>query len=329
MSGMDSTAVAQLVRANLWSDQLKEILKDVLLGQKFVNWMSNFPDGSTFNIPSIGEIPMREAAEGSPVVYDQIDTGNFQFVIDRYVEAATYITDVAKQDAYYADQLIASFIPKMRRALEENLETSIFALANTQTLASPNGINNAAHRWVAGEGGTDRVISLQDFAAAKFALDKAHTSGTRVAIIDPAQEYILNTLTNIVNVSNNPRFEGIVNGGFVNGTTGMSFVKNIYGFDVYVSNFLPTVGAETISTAGTTVAPNTGAASVAGDKANLFMSLGGQDETPFKGAWRQAINVEYERNKDLRRDEYVMNGRFGLKLYRPESLVTVLGKSTL
>ena len=40
------------------------------------------------------------------------------------------------------------------------------------------------------------------------------------------------------------------------------------------------------------------------------MSFGG-DEGPFKGAWRQMLRVEYERNKDLRRDEYVMNGRFG------------------
>jgi hypothetical protein len=39
--------------------------------------------------------------------------------------------------------------------------------------------------------------------------------------------------------------------------------------------------------------------------------------------------VEYERNKDLRRDEYVMNARFGLKLYRPECLVSVISKSTI
>lgn len=326
---MDSTDVSQLIRANLWSDQLKDILTDILFGQRFVNWMTNFPDGTTFNIPSIGELPMREASEGTPVVYDALDTGNFTFTIDRYVESATYITDKAKQDSYYANQLIASFIPKMRRALEENLETSIFALSGSQTTSDPNGINNAAHRWVAGHGGTDGYLTLQDFAAAKFALDKAHTSGARVAVIDPAQEYVLNTITNLVNVSNNPRFEGIINSGFVNATTGMSFIKNVYGFDVYVSNFLPSVGAETISTSGSTIAPNTGAVSTAGDVACLFMSIGGMDETPFKGAWRQAINVEFERNKDLRRDEYVMNGRFGLKLYRPESLVSVLAKATL
>ena len=260
---------------------------------------------------------MRETAENTPVVYDAIDTGEFNFTIDRYVESATFITDKAKQDAYYSEQLIASFVPKMRRAIEENLESSIFALVNQQTLSDLNTINNAAHRFVA-SGNTNTTIALADFAKAKFALDKANVTGSRIAIIDPSQEYILNTETNIVNVSNNPRFEGIINTGFVNDITGMSFVKNIYGFDVYVSNYLPTQGAETINSV----------ASPATTVVNLFMGVGG-DITPFVGAWRQEPRVEFERNKDLRRDEYVMNARFGLKLYRPESVVGILSKNSV
>lgn len=318
MAGFDhSTVNTHLVRTELWSDQLKEVLKDVLMGQQFVNWMSNFPDGTTFTIPSIGDLPMRNVAEGSDVVYDEMDTGEFQFTINHYVEAATFITDKAKQDSYYSAQLIASFIPKMKRAIEENLESNVFALANTQTLADLNSINGAAHRFVA-SGATNTVLSLEDFAKAKFALDKAQTSQKRIAIIDPSQEYVLNTLTNLVNVSNNPKFEGIVTEGFVNSTTGLRFSKNIYGFDVYVSNYLPVPAAETIN----------GVAAPASPVSNIFMSFGG-DESPFKGAWRQMPNVEFERNKDKRRDEYVMNARYGLKLYRPESLVVAISKSTV
>lgn len=325
MAGMQYSAVStDLVRANLWSDQIKEVLKDLLQGQQYVNWMSNFPDGTTFNIPSIGEIPMRETSELTPVVYDSLDTGNFTFTIDRYVEAATYITDKAKQDSYYADQLIAGFLPKMRRAIEENLETSIFALAASQTAANANTINGASHRFVA-SGNTNTTIAIEDFAKAKFALDKANASQRRVAIIDPAQEYVLNTLTNLVNMSNpNPAFAGIVQEGFVNSTTGLRFSKNLFGFDVYVSNYLSTItGTEAINadTRGSVTSPS-------GAVQNVFCSVGG-DETPFKGAWRQMLNVEHERNKDLRRDEFVMNGRYGLKLYRPECMVVVLSNSTI
>lgn len=316
---MDYSKVStHLVRTNLWSDQLKEVLKDILQGQAYVNWMSNFPDGTTFNSPSIGEIPMRNVAEGDAVIYDELDTGNFTFTIDRYVESATYITDKAKQDSYYADQLIAGFIPKMKRAIEENLETNIFALGQTQTLSDPNTINGAAHRFVC-SGNTNTTLALADFAKAKYALDKANAAQRRVAIIDPSQEYVLNTLSTLVDVSNNAKFEGIVTEGFVNSTTGMRFSRNIYGFDVYVCNYLHTItGTETISAV----------ASPSGAVLNLFMSVGA-DDTPFKGAWRQMPNVEFERNKDLRRDEYVMNARYGLKLYRPECLVVGLSKNTI
>lgn len=323
MAGHDYTKVNEhLVRAELWSSELKEVLQDQLTGMRYVRWLSGFPDGNQFTIPSIGELPMRETAENNPVVYDALDTGEFVFTIDRYVEAATYITDKAKQDAYYSNQLIASFVPKMRRALDENMEGSIFALANSQTLSNPNTINGAPHRFIA-SGNTNTTLALEDFAKAKFALDKANATGMRIAVIDPSQEYFLNTLTNLVSVANNPKFEGVINSGFVNSTTGMSFYKNIYGFDVYVSNYLatPTDTAINADARGSVSAPSS-------PISNIFCSLGG-DQTPFVGAWRQMVRVEYERNKDLRRDEYVMNGRFGLKLYRPETLVTVISKSTV
>ncbi|CAB4138938.1 hypothetical protein UFOVP337_3 [uncultured Caudovirales phage] len=323
MAGVDYAKVNEnLVRAELWSAELKDVLQEQLMGTRYVRMLNGFPDGNQFTIPSVGELPMRETAELTPVVYDAMDTGEFNFTIDRYVESATFITDKAKQDSYYAQQLIGMFPTKMRRALDENLETSVFSLANTQTLNNANSINGAPHRFIA-SGSSNTVLSLDDFAKAKFALDKAQAGGTRVAIIDPSQEYVFNQLVGAQAFINNPQFGGIVNGGFVNEVTGMRFVKNIFGFDVYVSNFLATptdtaINADGRGSVSTPAAPVT----------NVFMSVGG-DLTPFVGAYRQMPRVEYERNKDLRRDEYVMNARFGLKLYRPECLVSVISKSTI
>jgi hypothetical protein len=318
MAGVDYAKVNEnLVRAELWSAELKDVLQEQLMGTRYVRMLNGFPDGNQFTIPSVGELPMRETAELTPVVYDAMDTGEFNFTIDRYVESATYITDKAKQDSYYAQQLIGMFPTKMRRALDENLETSVFSLANTQTANNLNTINGAAHRFVA-SGSSNTVLSLDDFAKAKFALDKAQAGGTRVAIIDPSQEYVFNQLVGAQAFINNPQFGGIVNGGFVNEVTGMRFVKNIFGFDVYVSNFLATPTDTAINSVNVPSSPVT----------NIFMSVGG-DLTPFVGAYRQMPRVEYERNKDMRRDEYVMNARFGLKLYRPECLVSVISKSTI
>lgn len=318
MAGIDYAKVNEhLVRTELWSSELKDILQEQLMGTKYVRMLNGFPDGNQFTIPSIGELPMREVAENTPVTYDAMDTGEFTFSIDRYVEAATFITDKAKQDSFYAQQLIGMFPSKMRRALDENLEGSVFSLANTQTLNDANTINGAAHRFIA-SGGSNTVLSLDDFSKAKYALDKAQAGGTRVAVIDASQEYVFNNLVGAQAFTNNPQFGGIVNGGFVNEVTGMRFIRSIFGFDVYVSNFLATPTDTAIGGVNTPTAPVT----------NVFMSVGG-DLTPFVGAYRQMPRVEYERNKDLRRDEYVMNARFGLKLYRPECLVSVISKSTI
>ena len=318
MAGLDYSKVNEhLVRTELWSSELKDILQEQLMGTKYVRMLNGFPDGNQFTIPSIGELPMREVAENTPVTYDAMDTGEFTFSIDRYVESATFITDKAKQDSYYAGQLIGMFPSKMRRALDENLESSVFSLANTQTVNDLNSINGASHRFVA-SGATNTVLSLDDFAKAKYSLDKAQAGGTRVAIIDASQEYVFNTLVGAQAFTNNPQFQGIVNGGFVNDVTGMRFIRSFFGFDVYVSNFLATPTDTTINSVSVPAAPVT----------NIFMSVGG-DLTPFVGAYRQMPRVEYERNKDLRRDEYVMNARFGLKLYRPECLVSIISKSTI
>ena len=212
------------------------------------------------------------------------------------------------------------FPAKMRRALDENMEGSVLSLANTQTVNGANVINGAAHRFIA-SGDTNTNLALEDFAKAKYALDKAAAFGARVAILDPSQEYVFNKLVGAQAFTNNPAFEGIVQTGFSD--SGMRFIRNFFGFDVYVSNFLATptdtaIDADARGSISTPSAP----------VSNIFMTTGG-DLTPFVGAYRQMPRVEYERNKDLRRDEYVMNSRFGLKLYRPECLVSVITKSTI
>jgi hypothetical protein len=313
MSGETSLGQNELlIRQELWSSMLKETLQEEFLdAQKYVNWLTDFPDGNTFTIPSIGDAEVDNYVEDTAVAYRALDKGEFQFSITEYLSSATYITKKMRQDSFYASQLEAMFVPKAARAIAERVETDVLALANTQTLSNPNTINGANHRWVAS--GTNEVMSVTDFAYADFALTAANVPHTnRIAIVDPSVEFEFNTLTNLANVSNNPRWEGIVADKIA---TGMKFVKNIYGFDVYVSKFLPTAN-ETITSAG-------GARTTASGKANLFFSA---DSTvlPFVGAWRQMPEVDSEYNKDFQREEYVTTCRYGIKLYRPENLVVVL-----
>lgn len=307
---------ALLTRQEIWSRELKDVLLDELMAQKYVRWLTEFPDGNTFTIPSIGEATVRDYVENSAVQYDALDTGEFQFSITEYVSSGTYITKQAMQDMYYMSQLVSSFVPKQRRAIEEKLETDILDLAESgQTATNTNTINGRAHRLVAS--GASNVIDVADFALAKLALKKANVPMSNlIAIVDPSVGYTLETLTNLVNVSNNAQWEGIVSTGI---TTGMRFIRNVYGFDVYESNYLPSCTDATVD--GTTAPPNANAV-------NAFFSFE-SSVVPFVGAWRQMPEVDAEYNKDLQREEYVTTARYGLALYRPENLVTVTSNTAV
>lgn len=311
MAGIATQTITRLTRTDIWSTQLKEFFQDELIAAtKYVDWLTEFPDGDTFHIPSTGQMQVMDYDEGQAIRYTGLATGDFTFQITNYKSGATYITDKAKQDLYYSAQLEAMFVPKIKRALAVDLETAILAIPNTgQTASNLNLINTAAHRFVAN--GTNQVIAPSDFAAARYSLRKSDVPMTNlVAIVDPSTEYTLSTLSNLTNISFNPKWEGIVRDGM---TSGIKFLMNIYGFDVYTSNYLPGVASETINSK-----------TVTNGVANYFFANAGGDTSPWKGAIRQEPRVESERNKDFQRDEYVVTERYGLGFYRPENIVTVL-----
>ena len=303
----------ELNRANLWSSNIKQVLEDEMQAQQYVSLITDFPDGDTFNIPSIGQRVAKDYTENDPIDFTPLDTGNFTFTIDKYIQDGIYITDKKKQDSFYTNQLIATFEPQMSRALMTDFETTTWAAPEVGVSANSGElIDGIRHRFVGGDAGK---MELQDFIYANYALKKANVPMQGlVAIVDPSVEVTINSLTNIVNVSNNPRWEGIVETGM---GSGLKFIKNIYGFDVYTSNYLADVtDSALLDTAGANAQDFS---SVPG-KANLFFSMATES---FVGAWREMPSVEFERNTPYRRDEYSMTARYAVKTYRPENMVVI------
>jgi hypothetical protein len=311
MAGISTTTTDHLIRSNVWTADLKEVFQEELEGVRYVDWITDFPDGDTINIPSMSaQAEVLDYVEGEAIRYTAMGTGNFTFSITEYKQSATYITNKMKQDSYIVDRLVARFVPSQNRAIQKSMEVDVLALGpNGQTAANLNTINGANHRWVGS--GTNEAIALKDFALARYALQKANVPMTNlVAIVDPSVEYTLSTQANIVNLlTPNPMWASIANEG---SSTGMRFKYNLYGFDIYVSNNLKQGIAETVNSVTTTVGV-----------ANLFFSAA-PDALPFVGNVRQPPRVDSEYNKDLQRDEYVTTARYGFKLYRPENMVVVL-----
>ena len=315
MAGFMDSNTQYLIRTNIWSRQIKELLLDELNAMKFVRIISDFPDGYTINIPSIGEAQQNNFVEGQAVKYDSMSTGNFTFSFDQYVYSANAISEKFKRDSYYSQDVIAAFVPRQHRVLMEGVETNILSKFNSgQTASATNIINGADHRFVGT--GTSSAITLNDIARAKYALFKANVpQRDLVCILDPSVAFTIQTQTNLVNlITPDRRWQEITNDGAV---TGFKFMFNLYGFDVYLSNYLPQV-TETIS-----------GSSVTNGVTNFFFSATAGDTLPMVGAFRQLPTVYSEFNKDLQQEEYMTVCQYGFKLYRPENLVTILTNTSV
>jgi len=326
-TGATTANMALLIRGEVWSNQLKEVLTDdIQYAQSYVKWLgSEFSDGDTFTIPSIGQLDVFNYTEDTEIQFQSMDTGEYQFSITEYKGAGTYITQKARQDLHYAAALEARFVPEQSRALRCEVESFIFkqgqpGTTHGQTVAALNTYNGTAHRWVGSDtrGTTpQRVLAPEDFSRAKHSLKMANVPMTNlVAFVDPSAAAVIETHPNFVNFSNNIQVEGLVTTGL---STGMRWIKNIYGFDVYESNYLPYSGS------GQTGASETigGVASGTNAKCNLFFSAD-STVTPWIGAWRQMPKVDSQFNMLMQREEYVLTARYGASLYRPENLITVL-----
>lgn len=297
-----------LIDDDIYSAMLKEALQDELIAMQWVDWLNDFNQGAhTYRIPSIGEAVTDDYVEGDAIKFRPFDKGEFTMVIDKHKTSGHSISDIAMEDVDYATQLVSKIPSSELRAIMKAVETDIFKLQNKQTAADTNLLNGEKHRFVGT--GASNTIAVEDFMRANLALNKANVSSrNRIAVVDPSVEYTLSTLTNLTSVSNNPMWEGVVAEGM---TSGMRFTKNVYGWDIYVSNYLDTLDGETLETVDTT-----------GFKANMFFSADGE-ENPFKGAWARMPRFKSWRDEDREETKYATSSRYGLDLYRSESLVVI------
>lgn len=324
-SGNSTANTSALIRAQVYSETILDEIEGGYLPEGIHRDVSDFQDGDTLYIPTFGEVILRDIQEDKDIPVDSVDTGQLTLTISEYVGAGNYLTDKVKQDSYKLREFEATLVPKHLRAIRQRYETDLLATANDQTTGAANAINSYAHRFIAS--GTNQVIQPEDFIYAKLAMDKADVPDEgRILIVDPLVEATLNSLTNLVNVSNNPMFEGIVNTGFAKS---MRFLKNIFGFDIYVSNRLPAVTSESIdaSTATIGVGAPSGSSSVAAGVVNQFMCVADDMVKPYMGAWREMPSTEGARNARRKRDEFFTTARWGFGIQRPQCLISLLTSS--
>lgn len=319
---MDSTwGNDHLHRNEIFNRMLKEVLRDDLFAEQWVNYIGDFTDGSNYKINSVGELTVDQMAEATSLPDRRPDTGQFVFNINEFVGVKTSYTDVFLEEDFMASQVLSALPDRMTRAFQEYLETRVLHLHNEQTADDPNSINGAQHRFTAN--GSNRTITIQDLAYVSYSLKKANVgTNAMIGIVDPAFEFNTNVSSQVV-TSDNPQYRGIIESGI---GSGFRFIRNIYGIDLYTSNYLDKVDAAESSL--TDYQGNT-TASVAGDSANIFFSAQDRMNLPFIGAWRRRPVIKSWRDDDKETEYHQMSARFGLALFRPENLVTMISSQVL
>ena len=301
MAESTTSTQTEVIRTDLWSKEIQELLQEDLMAQGIVDFVTDFPDGDELHIPKFTDLSMTTYVENAAYAITDPSNSEFTLTIDKYKQSAVAITDKLKEDSFYVAEIQAKFPAMCTRAALEQLETDIFLLHLEQTASNANTINGQPHQYIAT--GTGEVITVDDVAQAKLSLDKAFASKNgRVAFIDPT---VSKTLLGLDNVIRQDVYGA--NSNIKQGFSSSNYLGRYYGFDFYESNMLNEAGVYTGGTA-------TGSF-----KANIFMG-----EETFKGAMRSMPDIEYYRNAPYKRDEYSLNIRYGLGLFRAETLVTVL-----
>lgn len=300
------------IEAEQYSAFILRNLEDGMLPGVMYRNVSEFGSGSTLHIKTVGTVTIQDGAEEVPFDYTPIESGEVTLTITDYVGDAWYVTDELREDGAQVEALMSARSSESTRAIQETFETRFLKKCNTsQTNANPNTINGFDHRIASAVAtvGSENTITLDHFIRMKLAFDKANApmSG-RVAIVDPV---VGATLDRLVSISRDvtPFGQKILENGF---DRDHNFLMNLYGWNIVTSNRLDK---------GTF---SDGTTSVSNAVANVFMCVADDNTKPIMAAWRRLPKVEGERNKDLRRDEFVTSARWGFGTQRVDTLGIVI-----
>lgn len=309
-----TTNTRSFIEAEQYSNFILMTLKDGLLPDTMYRDVSDFGEGDTLHIKTIGSITLQEAQEDTPLVYNAIESGEITLQVTQYKGDAWYVTDDLREDGTDINRLMAQRSIESTRAFQEIIETD-FLRAGAEVYAAsagPFNVNGFAHKIVSGE--TNDVFSLDYLVSMKLAFDKANVpSMGRMFICDPVVEATLNRLVQITHdVTDFGKM--ILETGLAK--TGMRFIMNYYGWDIMTSNRLHIGDADD------------GTNTITGGVFNMCMCVLDDMTKPIMKVVRRQPKVEGERNKDRARDEFVMRARYGFGVQRLDTMGTIVTSAT-
>jgi hypothetical protein len=317
-----TTNTQAFIEEQQYSKFILTTLPTMLMPTSFYRDVSDFGSGTQLNIKTIGTATLQDVDEDTPLVYNPIETGEVSLSITEYRGDAWYVTDKLRQDGSQIDTLMSQRALEASRAIGQNFESVFLSTAaNAQASGDGNAVNGHDHRLLAS--GSNSTMAEDDLIAMRLAFDKANIAQAgRVAIVDPVvaatfqKKMSITQSTDSSSLGRNATFQRLLESGFNNDH---QFVMDLHGWSIWTSNLLASsVAGETLPSGSV----------VAGDVANVFMSILDDNHKPIMSAWRQQPKVESERNKDRQRDEFLTTARWGTGAQRLDTLGVIFTSPT-
>ncbi len=304
---VDTIANTDLIRTRLYSEEIKTVLESELQLDKACKWFTDFTDGTTYVVPTVGQLTVRNYVEGNPITIDEVDSGEFTLTIDKYYSSAFAITDKFKQDSKYIAKAESMFVMELTKSIARQKESDVANLQSAQTASNANNINGFAHRMVAS--GSNGVIAESQIRDMALSLSKARCpKAGRRAFVDST---VTHTMTGLANIITQTIYGA--NSAVKENLSGTNYLGKYYGFDFYENFYLDNALSETIG------------GSVTDGMGNLFL---GTDDA-FVGAMRLEPELEDFREPMRKRHVYTALSRYGVKTYRPEAVGVILSSATV
>lgn len=267
--------------------------------------VTDFNKGEVYVLRTLGTVAIQDGGEEHAPEYTPIESGQINMIIDNYLKDAYYVTDELREDGSMVEALVAARASESAYAFNEVIESRFLRRAvDAMPNPDPYAIDGEAHKIVVDDTSGDAILNILQQMQLSF--DRAGVpAGGRVVIVDPVIAQRINSMVTITSNMTSGWVTNILSGGF---EQDHRYITNLFGWDIITSNRLP---RGTYSDGTTTVDDGV---------PMVFMSVLNDQTKPMMMAWRRYPKTEFERNKDLNRDEWVTSCRFGIGFKRSDSL---------
>lgn len=307
------------IHAQQYSSFVLTNLNTILLPEIFYRNVSDFGSGTTLNIKTVGSRTLQDVTEDEDLTLNPIDSNTITLTISDHVGDAVYVTQEMKEDGDMVERLLMESAMETQRLIKEEFQSTwLQAAYDAQTDADPNNFNGFAHRRRA-SGGNEQITE-NDLIDLALAFDEANVPQMgRVLIVPPVVTATINKLVTITaGLDRTPMFQTAFESGF---SRDNKFIGNIFGWDIYQSNLVPTAAAGAGD--GTNTLTNSG-------RACLAMCIADDNTKTMMSAWRRqpTTKAQHDPSKGGGRDEFYTTARWGHGVQREDTLGVILVDGT-